>query len=223
MKKNLIAVFLLIGFLGFSQTTKKKTYKKPFKKTYAKKKTVTKKVPVAKVEPIAVVETPVVVVEEIKPTVVETPVAPEKEDFEITAQKILKKKGYLNNRNSAYVRGIEGFVKGIYSANGKIFILLDLANRTNINYDIESASFITSPNKKGDKSLELEEKTYLPIWSNQPEALTKKQTQKVVYVFDKFTISDKKDLLFVMNEIDGERTLTLNIKSEFIINADYIK
>lgn len=32
MKKNLLLAFLLFGFLGFAQQTKKKTYKKPVKK-----------------------------------------------------------------------------------------------------------------------------------------------------------------------------------------------
>ena len=41
MKKTLIIAFALVGFFGFSQT-KKKTVKKPVKKTYVKKKTTVK-------------------------------------------------------------------------------------------------------------------------------------------------------------------------------------
>lgn len=51
MKRTLIALFLITGVLGFSQTTKKKVYKKPVKKVYKKKTTAAPK-KVATVEPI---------------------------------------------------------------------------------------------------------------------------------------------------------------------------
>lgn len=135
----------------------------------------------------------------------------------------MKKSGWIKNRNSFYVRGIEGFVKGVYSGSGKVYVLIELANRTNISYDIESAVFITAPTKKADKEIEQEEKVFQPIWTNQPVTLQKKETKKLVYAFDKFTIADNKKLLFVMNEVDGERTLTLEIKPDYIINAEFIK
>ena len=109
----------------------------------------------------------------------------------------MKKSGWIKNRNSFYVRGIEGFVKGVYSGSGKLYVLIELANRTNISYDIESAVFITAPTKKANKEIEQEEKVFQPIWSNQPEALQKKETKKLVYAFDKFTIADNKKLLFI--------------------------
>ena len=221
MKRTLIALFLITGVLGFSQTTKKKVYKKPVKKVYKKKTTAAPK-KVATVEPILEVpkeEAPrkIEIVKEV------APIEPEVKDYEITAQKVLKKSGWIKNRNSFYVRGIEGFVKGVYSGSGKVYVLIELANRTNISYDIESAVFITAPTKKADKEIEQEEKLFQPIWSNQPEALQKKETKKLVYAFDKFTIADNKKLLFVMNEVDGERTLTLEIKPDYIINAEFIK
>ena len=217
MKKTLIIGFVLFGFFGFSQT-KKKTVKKPVKKTYVKKKTTVK--PIVK-------NTEVVPFEEVAKTVeitkAITDTIPQKEDYEVTAGKVLRKKGAINNRNSAYVRGIEGFVKDVYVGNGKIYVLLEIKNKTNFNYDIESVSFITSPIQKGNRQVEAEEKIFAPIWSNQPEQFEKKSTKKLVYVFDKFNISDNKTLLCIMNEIDGERTLILDIKPEYIINANIIR
>jgi hypothetical protein len=61
-------------------------------------------------------EKEILVQETIKPESVATT----KQDFEITAEKIQNKKGWINNRNSNLVRGVEGFVKGVYSGNGKI-------------------------------------------------------------------------------------------------------
>ena len=216
MKKIIIAILLSFSVLGFAQKTKKKTYKKkPVKKTYAKKATAPK-VQKEEVKEEQIISTEVIAPVEVIP-IEQTP------DYEIIANKILQKNGSIKNRNSAYVRGIEGFVKGIYVQSGKLYVLLEIANRTNINYDVESASFITSPIQKKNRQIEIEEKVYTPVYSNQPEAFTKKSTKKVVYVFDKFNISDNKTLLFIMSEIDGERTLTLEIKPKFIIEADYIK
>ncbi len=216
MKKIIIAILLSFSVLGFAQKTKKKTYKKkPVKKTYAKKAAA------PKVQKEEVKEEQIISTEVIAP--VEVIAIEQTPDYEIIANKILQKNGSIKNRNSAYVRGIEGFVKGIYVQSGKLYVLLEIANRTNINYDVESASFITSPIQKKNRQIEIEEKVYTPVYSNQPEAFTKKSTKKVVYVFDKFNISDNKTLLFIMSEIDGERTLTLEIKPKFIIEADYIK
>lgn len=215
MKKSLIITFALFGFLGFAQT-KKKTVKKPVKKTYVKKATVVKKPTVKPIDEVKMGE----IVEPVKPI---EPIIPQKEDYEITAEKILKKNGTINNRNSAYIRGMEGFVKDVSVGNGKVYVLLEIRNKTNFNYDIESVSFITSPIQKGNRQIEAEEKIFVPIYSNQPEQFDKKSTKKLVYVFDKFNISDNKTLLFVMNEIDGERTLVLEIKPKYIINANNIR
>lgn len=217
MRKTLIIAFALFGFFGFSQT-KKKTVKKPVKKTYVKKKTTVK--PITENKEVAPFE-------EVSKTVeITTPIAdiiPEKEDYEITAARVLKKNGSINNRNSAYVRGIEGFVKEVYVGKGKIYVLLEIKNKTNFNYDVESVSFITTPIQKGNRQVEVEEKIFAPVWSNQPEQFEKKSTKKLVYVFDKFNISDNKTLLFIMNEIDGERTLILEVKPQYIINANIIR
>ena len=228
MKKNLLLAFLLFGFLGFAQQTKKKTYKKPVKKSTTVKKKTTVKKPIAVVKAESKLEEVKPIAEEKKEVVAEVvqqPLAQEvvKEDYEITAERVLKKKGWIKNRNSALVRGIEGFVKGVYVGNGKLYVLLEIANRTNINYDVESVSFITSPIQTGRRQLETEEKIFVPIWSNQPENFSKKSSKKLVYVFEKFNISDNKTMLFIMNEIDGERTLTLEIKPKYIINADAIR
>lgn len=215
MKKIIIALLLLFSVLGFAQKAKKKVYKKkPVKKTYVKKAVVPKAQETEQVtqEAIASVVAPV-----------ETAIVEETTDYEIIANKILQKNGSIKNRNSAYVRGIEGYVKGVYVQSGKMYILLEIANRTNINYDVESVSFITNPLEKKNRTIEIEERIYTPVWSNQPESFEKKSNKKLVYVFDKFNISDNKTLLFIMNETDGERTLTLDIKPKFIIEADYIK
>lgn len=223
MKKIAISILIVGSVLCYSQTTKKKNYKKPVKKTYVKKKATPKTVATAVVDAPKkeVVKAEVV----IEPAVVQEPtvtVVAEKSDYEKTAEKLLKQKGWINNRNSYLVRGVEGFVKGVYSGNGKIFVMLEVSNRSNINYDIQNISFITSPIKKKGVDFDTEEKIFLPIWSNQHEFIGKKAKQKLVFVFDKFTIGENKTLNAVINENEGERNLKLEIKPAYILEAEYI-
>ena len=206
---------MLFGIFGYSQKSTQKIYKKPVKKGF--KKTVSKKA----ATPIIVnapVEQSIEKVAEKNEQEAENP-----EQYEIIAQKIIKKNGWIKNRNSAFVRGIEGFVKGVYVGGGKVYVLIEVANRTNINYDVESISFITSPVQVKDRQIEAEEKIFSPIYAIQTESIAKKSREKLLFVFDKFTISDNKNLLFIMSEIDGERTLSLDIKPKYIVGAEYVK
>ncbi|REC40939.1 DUF4138 domain-containing protein [Chryseobacterium sp. 5_R23647] len=223
MRKIAISIFIVGSVLCYSQTTKKKNYKKPVKKTYVKKKATAKPVSTVVIDAPKQEEVKAEVVTES--AVVEVPtvaVVAEKSDYEKTAEKLLKQKGWINNRNSFLMRGVEGFVKGVYSGNGKIFVMLEVSNRSNINYDIQNISFITSPIKKKGVDFDTEEKIFLPIWSNQPEFIGKKAKQKLVFVFDKFTIGENKTLNAVINENEGERNLKLEIKPAYILEAEYI-
>lgn len=229
MRKIALSVFLMASVLCFAQQKKKNNHKKTVKKSSVSKKrsadpatsTIVAVEPKDEKEVLPAETLPIV---EEKPVVEDTPI------YEKTAQKILKKKGWINNRNSALVRGIEGFVKGVYSSNGKIFVMLEIANRSNINYDLQSISFITSPIKEKkpkngyqpEQDIDTQEKIFLPIWSNQPETIAKKSFQKIVFVFDKFTINENKRLNVVLNENEGERNITLEIKPSYILGAEYI-
>lgn len=223
MRKIAISIFIVGSVLCYSQNTKKKNYKKPVKKTYVKKKAIAKPVSTVVVDAPKQEEVKAEVVTES--AVIEVPtvaVVADKSDYEKTAEKLLKQKGWINNRNSFLVRGVEGFVKGVYSGNGKIFVMIEVSNRSNINYDIQNISFITSPIKKKGVHFDTEEKIFLPIWSNQPEFIGKKAKQKLVFVFDKFTIGENKTLNAVINENEGERNLKLEIKPAYILEAEYI-
>ena len=215
MKRVLVVIGMLFGIFGYAQKSTQKIYKKPVKKSL--KKTVSKKA----ASPIIVdapVEQSIEKVAEKNEQEADNP-----EQYEIIAQKIIKKNGWIKNRNSAFVRGIEGFVKGVYVGGGKVYVLIEVANRTNINYDVESISFITSPVQVKDRRIEAEEKIFSPIYAIQTESIAKKSREKLLFVFDKFTISDNKNLLFIMSEIDGERTLSLDIKPKYIVGAEYVK
>ena len=217
MKRGIILIGMLFGIFGYAQKSTQKVYKKPVKKSVKKTVSATSK----KVEAAVVVDAPVE--KSIETVEKNQQEAQNREPYEIIAQKIIKKNGWIKNRNSAFVRGVEGFVKGVYVGGGKVYVLIEVANRTYINYDIESISFITSPVQVNDRQIEAEEKIFSPIYAIQTESIAKKSREKLLFVFDKFTISDNKNLLFIMSEIDGERTLSLDIKPKYIVGAEYVK
>lgn len=200
---------MLLSILSYSQQTKRKAPKKPAQKTVQKSSDLA--------------EHPGIPTEEVKDEAADMAVVAQETKYEDVAQRLLKKSGWIRNRNSAVVRGIEGYVKGVYVGEGKLYVLIEIANRTNINYDVESISFITSPIQVRNRQIEAEEKVFTPIYSIQPESIAKKSSQRLVYVFDKFTIADNKNLLFIMTEMDGERTLSLDIKPKYIVGAEYVK
>jgi len=140
----------------------------------------------------------------------------------LLSEKILKKKGWINNRNSFYTRGMLGFIKGIYSGDKKLFVLAEFKNNTNISYDIESISFLSNPIKNNVKQIEADEKIYAPIYQTEVESIDKKSTQRMVFAFEKFTISENKNIILIMNEMDGERTITLEIRPKYISKAEFI-
>lgn len=140
----------------------------------------------------------------------------------LLSEKILKKKGWINNRNSFYTRGMLGFIKGIYSGDKKLFVLAEFKNNTNISYDIESISFLSNPIKNNVKQIEADEKIYVPIYQTEVESIDKKSIQRMVFAFEKFTISENKNIILIINEMDGERTITLEIKPKYISKAEFI-
>ncbi|MBD8019062.1 DUF4138 domain-containing protein [Kaistella pullorum] len=211
MKKQLILICMVLSVLSYAQQSKRKVYKKPVKKT------IKKSVPKSNSTSIPVVPEQAAETTPPLPEIVEPP------KHEATAQRLQAKAGWIKNRNSSVVRGIEGYVKGVYVGEGKVYVLIEVANRTNINYDVESVSFITSPIQVKNRQIEAEEKVFTPVYAIQPESIAKKSNQKLVYVFDKFTIADNKNLMFIMTEVDGERTLSLDIKPKYIVGAEYVK
>lgn len=226
MKRLLICALLCTSVLGIAQVKKKKGYKKRPKvvrvtPTHVKSEPTIKEdekiEAVAETEPIAA-DSIIATTEEIK----EKPMIMDNTSEII--EKLSNKKGFISHRNSVYVRGIEAFIKGVYANNDKVYIMIELENNTNIKYDIESTSFVTAlADKKKAKEVIQEEKIFVPVKSSQGENLDPKTKYKVIYAFEKFTIAEDVNLIFSMEEENGDRNIKLPISSKYFIKAEYIK
>ena len=145
------------------------------------------------------------------------------DDYMQTVNELKSKRGWISNRNSDLVQGIEGYIKGVYASNSHIYIMIELRNTTNVNYGIKDILFISNLIRYGKRPPRADEQFYVPIWQTNLSVLERKSKQKLIFVFNKFTINDRKNLLFIMEEKQGERTLILQIKPDYIVGAKYIK
>lgn len=225
MKRLLMCALLCTSVLGIAQVKKKKGYKKRPKVVR-----ITPATAHAKSEPTikedekikAVAETEPIVDSTITEEIKEEPIVVDNTSEII--EKLSNKKGFISHRNSIYVRGIEAFIKGVYANNDKVYIMIELENNTNIKYDIESTSFVTAlADKKKAKEVIQEEKIFVPVKSSQGENLDPKTKYKVIYAFEKFTIAEDVNLIFSMEEENGDRNIKLPISSKYFIKAEYIK
>lgn len=226
MKRLLMCALLCTSVLGIAQVKKKKGYK------YKKRPKVVRVIPAtvhAKSEPTIKEDEKIEVVAETEPIVDSTTEEIKEEPIVVDntseiIEKLSNKKGFISHRNSIYVRGIEAFIKGIYANNDKVYIMIELENNTNIKYDIESTSFVTTlADKKKAKEVIQEEKIFVPVKSSQGESLNPKTRYKVIYAFEKFTIAEDVNLIFSMEEENGDRNIKLPISSKYFIKAEYIK
>lgn len=100
---------------------------------------------------------------------------------------------------------------------------MEIANRSNIKYNINKLTFITLSKQKFKRELQAEEIEYEPIYI-YPETvdIEAKSRKKIVVVFNKFTLNEEKDLEVQLSEKEGERIVNLLINGNLIAEAQNI-
>lgn len=137
--------------------------------------------------------------------------------------KILKRKGFITIRNVSTYKKIDLHIKGIYIKEDKLYFYMEIANRSNIKYNINKLTFITLSKQKFKRELQAEEIEYEPIYT-YPETveIEAKSRKKIVVVFNKFTLNEEKDLEVQLSEKEGERIVNLLISGNLIAEAQNI-
>ena len=114
-------------------------------------------------------------------------------------------------------------VDNIFIRDNLIFFILNVDNKSNINYDIDFIKFMVK-DKKRLKRTAVQETELTPVHThNYKPVIAGKQSNKFVYVFDKFTIPDKKILTAEMYEKNGGRHLRITIENSDINSSKPIK
>lgn len=118
--------------------------------------------------------------------------------------------------------GIEFSLKGIYILGGKYYFHTQLANNTNVPFQIDLINFKVVDKKKAKRTV-LEQRTITPlrIYSPLNEIIGQASDQNV-FLLDQFTLADDKVLLIEIFEKNGGRYQTLKIKNSDLIKARLI-
>lgn len=118
--------------------------------------------------------------------------------------------------------GIQFILKGIYIHNGKYYFHTELANRTNVPFQIDFINFKVV-DKKIAKRTVVQEKPMIPLRTYRPlSEIDGKRTEQNVFLLDQFTIADDKMLLIEIFEKNGGRHQTLQVENSDLIKARLI-
>lgn len=115
---------------------------------------------------------------------------------------------------------VQLYLNNLEYKNNYYYFYVEIKNLTNVDYDINFFEFYLSTKKKKLRSA-AQKIIYKPDYIyNNAKRIKGKGNQKYVFVIKKFTISDNKVLIFDVNELKGERNLSLEINSEIINNPN---
>lgn len=134
---------------------------------------------------------------------------------------------YKNDKRTVKHIGAKSFgilfiLKGIYIHNGKYYFHTELANRTNVPFQIDFINFKVV-DKKIAKRTVVQERPIIPLRTYKPLGeIGGKTTEQNVFLLDQFTIADDKVLLIEIFEKNGGRHQTLQVENFDLIKAHLI-
>lgn len=111
-------------------------------------------------------------------------------------------------------------LQSIYIQDDKLFLKLYVENQSSVNYDIHSIDFSITTKSKLLKKNAAEAQVIKPVFELNPDSCIKGHLFITpIFVFKKFTISDKKKLVISIWEKGGDRELSLNVSGRDLLNA----
>lgn len=132
----------------------------------------------------------------------------------------------IYRQNRADVRGIhtrkygvEVEVRGIYVHNDVIYLHVQIANNTNISFDVDYRRFVVADRKAAKRTAQ-QQRIIEPLRvCNAPSIVRGHQRQRIVFALPKLTLEEDKILLLEIAEKDGARHQYLEISSKELLGA----
>ena len=117
------------------------------------------------------------------------------------------------------------YLEEVYIKDDKYYFKISMYNQSNVTYDIQSINFKIQPKTVILKKNAIEAQEVLPVYVFNDDKITIERKHKLskVFVFDKFTISDKKKFVVEIWEKGGDRELAFDISGENLLNAKPLK
>lgn len=115
--------------------------------------------------------------------------------------------------------GIEVEVRGIYVHNDVIYVHTQIANETNISFEVDSRRFIVADRKMAKRTAQQQMPVDILRVCNDPAVVRGRQRIRTVFALPKLTIADDKVLLLEIIEKDGARHQTVEIPAKELLAA----
>lgn len=129
-----------------------------------------------------------------------------------------QKRRTIGVRNRSY--GIKLQVKNIIFENNELYFVIEIENKSSLDYDVNFLDFYVETRKKGKKkSLQKLLKSSIYTY-NMPKKIKEGQTHQLLYVLPKFSLANDKRLKIELLEKYGERNIQLKIKNKHINNPN---
>jgi conjugative transposon TraN protein len=118
--------------------------------------------------------------------------------------------------------GVQHTLKGIYVSNDLLYFHTELKNSTNIPFQVDYTSFRIA-DKKMAKRTAMQERVLEPVRVyNQTTIIGGKATERMVFVFSKFTLPEGKQLVVEVGEKDGGRHQKFTLGNGVLVKAKII-
>lgn len=115
--------------------------------------------------------------------------------------------------------GVEVEVRGIYVHNDVIYLHVQIANNTNISFEVDYRRFIVADRKAAKRTAQ-QQRIIEPLRvCNDPSIVRGHQRQRIVFALPKLTLEEDKILLLEIAEKDGARHQCLEISSKELLGA----
>lgn len=115
--------------------------------------------------------------------------------------------------------GVELEVRGIYVHNDVIYLHVQIANNTNISFEVDYRRFVVADRKAAKRTAQ-QQRIIEPLRvCNDPSIVRGHQRQRIVFALPKLTLEEDKILLLEITEKDGARHQCLEISSKELLGA----
>lgn len=115
--------------------------------------------------------------------------------------------------------GVEVEVRGIYVHNDVIYLHVQIANNTNISFEVDYRRFVVADRKAAKRTAQ-QQRIIKPLRvCNDPSIVRGHQRQRIVFALPKLTLEEDKMLLLEIAEKDGARHQHLEISSKELLGA----
>lgn len=115
--------------------------------------------------------------------------------------------------------GIQFKLNGIFIHDDVMLLRFNIANETNINYDIDQLRLYIRDQKKSKRTATQEIEISPVLVQSNIGKVAGKSDSTIVFIVPKFTIPDKKYLAVQLMEKNGGRHLELHVKNKKIVKA----